>query len=361
MSYGATRYLYDNDLTDVSQITPDSQYPGVVTGALKTGTGSATMTTGGTYTGAAILIYTVVIDSIAGGAEVGQATYKWRESSMAEGIWGATGVTTSSLMADLNQGVEIAWTSGSGADFAVNDQWVLRAIPTFGIGNAINFQDRGAFFRSGLDTTSVTLVCDLGGATAISAFVLGDHNLTDTATITLEANATNSWGSPAYSQAVTRLELAYLYLNETYRYWRVVIDDASNATGYVEIGILYLGGYLELTRNADWGASHDLAFTLTESLSAFGVRRNLVNVKHETFALTYSFLSTAETTALRTMAITVNDATTGRVAPLLLHLFSDESDTLYVVFLLDGVPRQYTSPNLHDVTLNFDEVVIPRV
>jgi len=358
--YGATRYLYENKI-QTGMLTPDSQYPSVVTGALKTGTGSAAMTTGGTYAGSSILIYTVVIDSVSGGTEVGQATYKWRESSMAEGVWGATGVTTSTLMTALNNGVEISFTSGSGDDFAVNDQFVFRAIPTFGVGNVINFQDRGAFFRSGLDTTSVNIVCDLGAATAITAFVCGDHNLTDTATITLEANPTDSWGSPAYSQAVTLLDLAYLYLNETYRYWRIVIDDASNATGYLEIGLLYLGDVLELTNNADWGAEHNLNFTITESLSAFGVRRNLVNVKQETFALTYGLMSTADIDALREMALTINNAATGRVSPFLLHLFSDEDNKLYVVFLRDGVPRKYQYVNLHEVTLNFDEVVIPRV
>jgi len=358
--YGATRYLYENKI-QAGMLTPDSQYPGVVTGALKTGTGSAAMTTGGTYAGSSILIYTVVIDSVSGGTEVGQATYKWRETSMAEGVWGATGVTTSASMSTLNHSVEIAFTSGSGDDFAVNDQWVFRAIPTFGIDNVLNLSDRGTFFRSGLDTTSVNIVCDLGAATAITAFVCGDHNLTDTATITLEANTTDSWGSPAYTQAVTLRNLAYLYLNESYRYWRVVVNDSMNATGYIEIGLLYAGEFLELTHNADWGAEHNLNFSVIESLSAFGVRRNLVNVKQETFALTYSMISTADIDTLRSMALSLHNATTGRVSSLLLHLFSDEAEMLFVVLLRDGIPRTYQQVNLHTVTLNFDEVVIPRV
>lgn len=358
--YGATRYLYENKI-QAGMLTPDSQYSGVVTGALKTGTGSATMTTGGTYAGASILIYTVIIDSVIGGKEVGQATYKWRETSMAEGVWGATGVTTSASMSVLNNDVEIAFTSGSGDDFAVNDQWVFRAIPTFGINHVLNLSDRGTFFRSGVDTTSVNIRCDFGTATTMTAFVIGDHNLTDAATITLEANPTDSWGSPAYTQAVTLRDLAYLYLNESYRYWRVVVDDSTNATGYIEIGLLYAGEYLELTQNADWGAEHNLQFTLVESLSAFGVRRNLINVKQETFVLTYSWLSTADVDALRGMALSLNNAATGRVSPLLLHLFSDESTLVFVVLLRDGIPRTYQQVNLHTVTLNFDEVVIPRV
>ena len=50
---------------------------------------------------------------------------------------------------------------------------------------------------------SENIVFDLGTATNITVFSMFTFNLTASATVTLQANSANSWGSPAYSQALT--------------------------------------------------------------------------------------------------------------------------------------------------------------
>lgn len=86
--------------------------------------------------------------------------------------------------------------------------------------------------------TTLTLVMDLGAAKAINIFLIGSHNFTGSATVTLEANSADSWGPPAFTTTITdRSDIIAHTLSstQTYRYWRLSVSDASNADGYIEI------------------------------------------------------------------------------------------------------------------------------
>ena len=104
---------------------------------------------------------------------------------------------------------------------------------------------------------SENIVFDLGSATKITCFSMFTFNLTASATVTLQANASNSWGSPSYSQALTIatnadgtvLQRIVYFLDQTYRYWRVTFADSGNAASYLQIGRIAAGEYYELTRN----------------------------------------------------------------------------------------------------------------
>ncbi len=76
---GKCRFLFSNFITDESMLAVSSLRTGIVTSALKEGTGSAILNTSGDYGGSTDLEYIVEIDSIAGGAEVGQATFRWSD------------------------------------------------------------------------------------------------------------------------------------------------------------------------------------------------------------------------------------------------------------------------------------------
>src|SRR4030042_1610695 len=114
-------------------ITVSSLRYGFVSGALKDGTGAAVMTTGGDFSGDEDMEYIVEIDSVAGGGEVGQATFKWSQGG---GSWNATGVTTDSIPVSLNNGITVQWAPGAGADFVLADRWYFKGINLFG-GNKI--------------------------------------------------------------------------------------------------------------------------------------------------------------------------------------------------------------------------------
>lgn len=141
-------------VTDAAtQITASSIFSGALGTARKEGTGSASMDVGGAFTGSGVLEYLVRIDSVAGGAEVGQATFRWKTSD--DSTWVATGVTTSSTFVTLNNGVQVKWTSGTGDDFALNDEWTFKAVRQFGVSKILD-PDPDTKWRSDLFTNRVT-------------------------------------------------------------------------------------------------------------------------------------------------------------------------------------------------------------
>lgn len=242
------RFMFTNLITSASMLTSNSVAGGFIAASFKQGTGSATMETGGTYTGTAQLVYKVEIDSVAAGAEIGSATFKWSDDGGA--TWDATGVTTSTGWLTLNNGVQIRFTSGSGDDCVLGDYWVFHADAPFGVAKLIDL-DRDSQYRAGGVANPEWIKVDLGSAKAVTAIVILDHNFTAAATVTLQANATDAWGAPSYSQAITyNADIMVMFLSQTYQWWRLTIADTANPDGYVAIGEMYLGTYTALTREA---------------------------------------------------------------------------------------------------------------
>jgi hypothetical protein len=102
---------------------------------------------------------------------------------------------------------------------------------------------------------------DLGQSSIPKAFAaIGpkgqDLKISPTAVITLQMNSVDSWDAPAFEQVVPWHAKALLLadpagLPETgLRYWRLLIEDLSNALGYTELGITYLGDLFTPTRGA---------------------------------------------------------------------------------------------------------------
>ncbi len=100
--------------------------------------------------------------------------------------------------------------------------------------------NRGTYWRS--VGATAWLKADLAAAKQVKGLVLLDHNLTSGATITLAANDVDDWGSPPYSAAISWAEGNIVYtLDQTYRYWRLTIDDPDNPDGYLTASVLHLG------------------------------------------------------------------------------------------------------------------------
>jgi len=120
-----------------------------------------------------------------------------------------------------------------------------------------NLQDsrRSKVFRS--TTNSDNIVIDMQETSSVNTiFVIADkRNGFGVSTITVEFNATNSWGSPAYSIAVpfsTAHNLGFVELPATvnYRFARVVM---TSSLGYCELSKIYIGSFLALTRSINFG------------------------------------------------------------------------------------------------------------
>lgn len=78
------------------------------------------------------------------------------------------------------------------------------------------------------------------------------------AVLTLQGAYTNDWSTASYSQSLEIIDNVAFKVKSTssadglytepLRYWRVLFEDRSNTYGYLEIGQLFLGDGLELTR-----------------------------------------------------------------------------------------------------------------
>lgn len=99
------------------------------------------------------------------------------------------------------------------------------------------------------DASAQTVVCNLASAQAVNTIAILGHNISSSATLTIEAHTSDSWGAPSYTTSLTynaAAILKFLDASQTYQYWRYTIDDSTNSDGYVEVGMLWLGTYLTI-------------------------------------------------------------------------------------------------------------------
>lgn len=115
----------------------------------------------------------------------------------------------------------------------------------------------GKFWRTDTDTTE-WIKWDLVVSRAVDCVAIFNHNLTSSATVTFEGNATDSWGTPTVDESLTIAtdsdgnvinRIGHFFTSDTLRYWRVTIDDPTNPDGYIQVGRIMFGSYYETTRD----------------------------------------------------------------------------------------------------------------
>lgn len=315
-------------------ITPSSWEDGRLTGTRKTGTGVALNEVDGPYEGADDLTYNLEIDSVAGGVSVGESTFKWRNSESTG--WEETGVLTRTtpayaLSADgLSTNLEVSQTGRTGDDFALADSWQWAAEATYGRQRLLD-RNRMTWWQSA--GTSENIVFDLGSAQTPTIFFLHDHNLSDTATVTLEGNSSNVWTAPPFSMtfsSITDPLYYYFVLTVTYQYWRLVITDTSNPDGYIKAANAFLGTYTQLEKvNATWGSSATDGHVLQANTSESGVLRRYSYAEQKTLNLTWgNLVSNDDVDTIIEIQSSLVDDDTRLVSPLWVHLFNDEPEQL---------------------------------
>lgn len=124
-------------------------------------------------------------------------------------------------------------------------------------------------------TNSITIVFDFINPQPVDSILLADNPLTGfnfNTPVTIEANATDTWGAPAYSTTLTTKDdehgIAYLELTlpENYRFWRL----SFNSTSYVELSTLFIGKRIEFTDSGiEFGWSYQDRPNLTKSVNRY--------------------------------------------------------------------------------------------
>lgn len=325
---GKGRWLYENYITAASMITPSSAAVGLVAAVQPDNQGSAVMSAQGNYTGDDDTLYTVQIDNVDAGQEIGQATFRWKKGSA---TWSATGVATASTLTTLDNAVQIKWTAGSGDDFELYDTWRFYARRRNGRGSLVDGNPDSEWRSTGVSDEN--LVFDLGSAQTPTALIIGHHNLTSGVTITLQANASDSWGSPSYSQAISWASgiIGYFLSGQNYRYWRIRLQDATNTDGYLRMALIYLGTYSEPSRNHHWAPYDRAKRASREDLEVGGMLAgaNMVGVSG-LIRLAYTMATSADLTIFEALFDAVHDRDNQLVVPCwFVPNYSSPNDALY--------------------------------
>lgn len=98
--------------------------------------------------------------------------------------------------------------------------------------------------------------------------------LSSNAVVKVQANATDTWSSPAVDQTLTidnTYEIAshYFTTDQNYRYWRISIVDSANVNLYVSLGVVILGKS-EFVHTPDNGITYSLTDTSSVQRNDFG-------------------------------------------------------------------------------------------
>jgi hypothetical protein len=94
------------------------------------------------------------------------------------------------------------------------------------------------------------LKADFGSALGVQAGIVINHNSGAGGTYTLQGNASDAWTAPSLTQALAgdaTIRVAFLGSLQTFRWWRLLIEDVQNPLGYSEVGIWYAGPYVQPT------------------------------------------------------------------------------------------------------------------
>lgn len=87
------------------------------------------------------------------------------------------------------------------------------------------------------------------GTITATAFAFLQHNLlSGVGSVTVQANATDVWSAPTFETALEAVttDPAYEYFsNKSFAYWRLVVDNVQHPDGFAEVGVVYLGTYVE--------------------------------------------------------------------------------------------------------------------
>lgn len=143
-------------------------------------------------------------------------------------------------------------------------------------------------------------------------------------------------------------------LDQTYRYWWLVLADPDNAAGYIEAAGLYLGSYTQLSRRMLQGAKDTLGVSRSDQRVDGALRPSPVGPAVNSYSFSFNKLTTNDRATLRAMFLLLND---DHAAPLWFLPDSDDPECLLYGFLGASLGFQLSNPARHAVSLEFEEFV----
>lgn len=195
---------------------------------------------------------------------------------------------------------DLLWNSGTNTANTLGD--TLGFLTSADEGSTVNSHTA---VKPAIHTTEY-LQIDLGtwGTNPIDSFVLlfdkiDGSNLTNNATVKLQAHQTQDFSSPSVDQALTFSDEYQMYSHffssaQNYRFWRVEITDTTNPDLYVELPLLVLGYTNQtLTKEPEMGFRESISDTSFSAASVYGDQ--YWDVRPNIDMVSYSWKHLAET------------------------------------------------------------------
>lgn len=208
---------------------------------------------------------------------------------------GQTGLWT--ILTSDGTFLSLTWQSGSHSANSIGAT----------LGFDISADDTGALTYTGANIalhTEESVVIDILTTDAIDSFAMVfeptvGSKFSDSASVRLQANASNSWGSPALDIALSVDEvygqITYFFANpQSYRYWRVKIVDPSNAFLYVEIPKLILSLATQLSQLPSSGFEDDTADPTKISSTPYGHEYGDLYPLRRTISYTFNLITESD-------------------------------------------------------------------
>lgn len=152
-------------------------------------------------------------------------------------------------------------SNGAGGGGILNLEWVSGPNTARSVGDVLGHDmgaggdDGGALtYTAEYDRihTREEVIFDLGSTQAIQAIAIKNNNFQSDASVSIHGNPTNAWASPAVTYTFGAIDndlMVYFWASaQSYRWWKIIIEDVDNPDGYVEMGRVFLGGYFSPTR-----------------------------------------------------------------------------------------------------------------
>jgi len=179
---------------------------------------------------------------------------------------------------------------------------------------------------------------DLLSAQPFSVAAILGHNVSGSGVVRLDGHTATMIGiglssaAPGFSQVLAGgegLRLAY-FAQQSKRYLRLVIDDVQNATGYIDLGVLFVGTYLELAGFApEVGDERDELTAV--SFAVDGAQHRVERPTRKVWTLLFRAIDAAKKVELETFAAAVKTA-----KPFFFDFAGDGANVRYV-FLDEGL------------------------
>jgi len=180
-----------------------------------------------------------------------------------------------------------------------------------------------------------------------------------TGTLTFEANATDSWGSPAFTTTLTfqdSFNVGYKILAaaESYRFWRVV----ATGTSYVELSNICIGKAFIPSRNLSTDLDYEERDRSTYKTNSVGQRFQTIRNIQDFFNIKFKVLSKAQVEDFMTMFDATGNTGTIWVIPDNSEFFSPSNYRFASQFYLRKIPTyNHFSVGLYNLSLNLEEVI----